>query len=229
MHKFFAKKIINNLVSFNYDDENHIIKVLRYKVGQELIVNFNNERFLCCIVSIKPLRAKIIKKLVINENNFILNVYIASIKIPSIELAIKKSVELGVNSFNIFYASLSQKNIKHNLDRYYKIVESCSKQSNRNKLMDIKIIDDITNKIKINDINLVADFNDNSTNLVELINSKKTNSIGIIIGPEGGFSTEDLIKLKSNNTYIINLTNTILRSETALIYVVSVIDFLMKG
>ena len=229
MHKFFAKKIINNLVSFNYDDENHIINVLRYKVGQELIVNFNSERFLCCIVSIKPLRAKIIKKLVINENNFILNVYIASIKIPSIELAIKKSVELGVNSFNIFYASLSQKNIKHNLDRYYKIVESCSKQSNRNKLMDIKIIDDITNKIKINDINLVADFNDNSTNLVELINSKKPNSIGIIIGPEGGFSTEDLIKLKSNNTYIINLTNTILRSETALIYVVSIIDFLMKG
>ena len=231
MHKFFAKKIINNIISFFEIDENHILKVLRFKEGKEIIVNYENCQYLAKIIDLNPLRAEIISKIKNKENDFILNVFIASIKIPSMEIAIKKSVELGVNNFYIFNSQYSQGNIKHNFKRYSTIIQAASKQSNRSNLMSIKQLNDLelNDLLNENDINFLADLNDEQNLDIKPMLNHRIKKIGIIIGPEGGFNNVDLNVLKKHNTYIINLTNTILRSETALIYAISIIDFLMKG
>ena len=55
-------------------------------------------------------------------------------------------------------------------------------------------------------------------------NCKQLTKIGVVIGPEGGFSEEEITKLKSlPQARIVSLSKTILRSETAALYCLAVI------
>jgi 16S rRNA (uracil1498-N3)-methyltransferase len=55
-----------------------------------------------------------------------------------------------------------------------------------------------------------------------------TGSIGYIIGPEGGFEEEEVDFLKRNEAAVVYLGKNILRSETAAIYFLSVLDYSLK-
>lgn len=231
MQKYLINKIRDNTISFIDDQTHHIINVMRNKVGSQLIGLDNNQQYLCEIISIKPLRAKIINKIdQIVKNDFELNVFQASIKSAHMDLCIIKACELNANNFYIFEANLSQKNIIHNLERYKKLMLNACQQCSRTDLMNIEFIDNINNfktKLELNDINLIAHFSDKKIDIKELIYHK--NRFGIITGPEGGWNDNDFHYLKSEKNHIINLTKTILRSETATIYLLSVVNYIKLG
>ena len=54
------------------------------------------------------------------------------------------------------------------------------------------------------------------------------NSIGIFIGPEGGFSNQEIILAEKNNLQPVSLGKRILRTETAALFILSVITFLTE-
>ncbi len=231
MHSFFAKSLINNIVTFSKEDEKHILKVLRLKINAQINVNFNQEKYLAIINNIQPLTAMIIKSLSFENKKYQINAFVSSIKPKYMELAIQKATEIGADHFYIFKSFFSQNNIKHNLNRYNTIILNACKQSHRTTLMKLEIIDnesDLQKLLNDNDINLVAHLekNEEKIELKKILDGKQ--KIGILIGPEGGFNKNDLNVIKTNNTYIINLTNNILRSETALIYLLSIIAQTMK-
>lgn len=230
MQKYFVKKCVNNVVSFLNEDEHHILKVMRMHEGDQIIAFHNNRKYLTKIVNINPLRAEIINEIIDDTNNhFSLNVFMANIKPNKMEIAIQKACELNVDNFYIFNAHYSQHNQFHNLERYEKIIKEASEQSNRSKLMSIKLIDanelvTLGNNLTFN---LIADFSKNKTISMPKIEHNKELSIGIIIGPEGGFSHQDYQIFEKINYQRINLTKTILRSETALIYLLSVVSYIL--
>ncbi len=233
MQKYFIKKIVNDSVSFQPDDEHHILKVMRLKVKDQIIaIDKNGNKFLCELNSLEPLRGLIIEKLIEDTTNlFELNVFQPTIKPNHLELAIQKACEMNVNNFYIFNSELSQGNIKHNLTRYEKIIKEACEQSNRNKLMNLKLIesnDELKNLLNQNDINLIAHFNEENNDIEQTLNSC-TKKIGIIVGPEGGLTNKDLKCICSTDSknIIVNLTKTILRSETATIYLCSVVSYVM--
>lgn len=228
MHKFYLTKIDHAEGYLNHDDEYHLLKVLRQQVGDQFIGIYASQKYLCKIINCKPLSITVMQQF--NEdttNPFNLNVYLASVKPAAMELAIVKACELNVHHFYIFNSQWSQGNIVHNLARYEKLIKVASQQANRNHLMQISYlaeISDLKTSLEGNELNLIADFHEPSSGLTPLICNPTTKRIGLIVGPEAGFSENDISALKTPNSHIINLTKTILRAETAVLYLVSIVS-----
>lgn len=231
MQKYFVKKIVGDSVSFLSDDEHHILKVMRYKIGDEVIaISEQGHKYLVTLTNLSPLRAQI-KETIIEDttNPFELHVYQASIKPSHVEIAIQKACELNVNHFYLFNAELSQGHIKHNLSRYEKIIKEACEQSNRNHLMQLHMVESmqaLKTLMQANDINLIAHLSDATEDLNEVL-TKQTMKVGILVGPEGGLTNQDLVNLSLPQNKIIHLTKTILRSETATIYLCSVVSYVL--
>ncbi|MGL4950606.1 MAG: 16S rRNA (uracil(1498)-N(3))-methyltransferase [Mycoplasma sp.] len=233
MQKVFVKSIEQNNVSLDQQDIHHLTNVMRLKENSQFIAIHNFKKYLVSIKSINPFNVVIIEELQDNsKNDFILNVFQSNIKPNHIEISIIKACEMNVDNFYIFNSSLSQGNIKHNIDRYLKLIKSASEQSNRCSLMNLIVLNsqnELEEKLNENDINILAHLTiDKNKNLETKLSTNK--SIGLIVGPEGGFNEKDLSFFNKFDVEYLHLTNTILRSETALLYLISIISFLkLKG
>ena len=137
---------------------------------------------------------------------------------------IQKATELGVTKF---IPVITERTVvrKINYERLIKIVIEASEQSNRLSIPKIDNIQKLDDFFKNNkDLNLI--FGDlNSDNKKLKINNKKL--LCILIGPEGDYTEVEREKiLKYSGTQSIKLGNNILRTETAVISALSVINFL---
>ena len=206
MYKFFCNILNNNYFYFDDELKKHI-KVLRLNKNEIVLINYQSKFYKCKIEDFN--KALIIEKLSINnEYDFNVIVAIPLIKQANFEIAIQKSVELGAKIIIPYiskYTDKSNLNIMNNqkLIRLKKIILEASQQSFRNIIPELKPI----------------------MNFEELINDNKLNLISedtlFIVGPEGGFNLEEIEQAKQKNVKIISLTKSILRSETALIYMLS--------
>ena len=88
-------------------------------------------------------------------------------------------------------------------------------------------LDNIPNEL-LSDTNLVAyeKVADQKENM--LSSFAKDKSISVMIGPEGGFSEKEINLLKDQGFEIVSLGKRILRTETAAVYALSVIGFLLE-
>ena len=118
------------------------------------------------------------------------------------------------------------------LDRYGKIIKEACEQSRRQVLpemgnyinvKDIKLDDDTIGFIAYENNNNYKSFNENLTL------SDNYNKIAIVVGPEGGFSDDEVKYLVSQGFKNISLGKRILRSETASMYALSVIANYLEG
>ena len=137
---------------------------------------------------------------------------------------IQKATELGVTKF---IPVITERTVVRNInyERLIKIVTEASEQCNRLSIPEIDKIQKLDEFFKNNkDLNLI--FGDlNSDNKKLKINNKKL--LCILIGPEGDYTEVEREKiLKYSGTQSIKLGNNILRTETAVISALSVINFL---
>lgn len=239
MNKFFARKLKDTSFSFYENDENHIINVLRLRIGDELITIFDSKKYICKIISYNPLLAKIVEEIPNNSDllGYKIGLFQAIIKPKNFELVLTKSTELGATNIYPVNFERSQANYIEKPDRYNNIVISACKQSGRTLIPTISQTINFSDLEKIlgdYEIIFVANEHDSSkrNDLFSTIldnNIDKKTSIAIIIGPEGGFTSGELEKLSSfNNLFFVGLTKNILKSETAAFYSLSnIISYLI--
>ena len=140
---------------------------------------------------------------------------------------IQKATELGVTRFLpiIFERTIVR---KINNERLTKIVIEASEQSNRLNVPSIEKAQNLKNFLKSNSMDLI--FTDLNSDNKKIDKSKLTNKpICIIIGPEGDFSEterEEILSFKSVQSIKIN--ENILRSETAVISAISIINYVIN-
>ena len=140
---------------------------------------------------------------------------------------IQKTTELGITKY---IPIISDRTIvrKVNLERLEKIVIEASEQSNRLSVPKIEKAISLKEFLKKNqnlDV-IFGDVNKNNNNL----NLKKIEKkpVCILIGPEGDFSEEEREKiLKLKNIQSIKLNNNILRTETAAISAISIVNYIL--
>ena len=250
MPKFFVKQeqINEDIIKIQGQDVNHIKKVLRAKIGDELQIcnSQNGENFLCDIEEIRSedilckIKQKIEEKV---ESNIEVTVFQGLPKADKMEYIIQKSVELGAYDITPVemkrcVVKLDEKDKNKKQLRWQKISEVAAKQCGRdiipqiNKIINIKNICEL---IKKYDIVLVAYENEKQNTLKEQLNlikekmeklkSDELIKIGIVIGPEGGLEEQDVEILKENGAKIITLGKRILRTETVALNVLSVIMY----
>ncbi len=232
MFNFFANE--NQLNNEKYfitgTDYNHIVNVLRMNQGDKLFVSFAGKSDLCKIESItnETVIAQIIEK-DFQSTELPVKIYLFQglPKSDKMELIIQKTTELGLTDIvpvemNRCVVKIDEKKKSSKQTRWQAIAESAAKQSKRSFIPEIHQITSYKNALKKAqelDLILVPYENKNGMSATKdaLKVIKPGMSIGLFIGPEGGFDENEIeLALKSGGT-IISLGKRILRTETAAI------------
>lgn len=232
MKHFFPQTYKHEQFYFFPDDEHHLKNVLKTKLNTEIICVYEDKKYLCQINGLQPLTAKIVNQIA-NDcefHNVEITLFQAVIKPKHFEWILTKSVELHLNNFYPTIFSRSQTQLVLKKDRMEKIITSACKQSGRLKICqyhDSINFQQLLDKIKLFDLVLVP-YEDRQGEILGLelanINYNKIKKIALIVGPEGGFSHQEITALQQlDNTKIVSLSKTILRSETAAFYTLAVL------
>ena len=236
MQRYFSNIDKNYIVHLSSNDEHHILHVMRMKKGEEIEVVSDGRVFLCRIDKTNPLEVSVIHEI---ENDVELKedvtLLFALTKGDKIDLVLQKATELGVKKVALISSertvvNYDNKDIDKKLQRFAKIMKEASEQSHRLIVPTLLGIYDLKNLPKevFSDLNYVAyekDANDISGAFSGL---QKGKSITILVGPEGGFSEQEISRLVAQGFIRTSLGKRILRAETAAIYALSVIGYLLE-
>lgn len=221
------------------DQHEHLAKVLRTKVGEEIICICGDDNlYFCEVVDItkKETTAQILRKTLCESNpKTNLTIFQGLAKGEKLDLITQKATELGASALVPFESHFTiAKTPRPKTDRLTKITQEACKQCGRSKPLEI------FETIKLKDIEkhlkqfeLVLFFYENApkTQTLASFNASilKAKNIAIIVGAEGGFSEIEAQKLVSLGAKEVSLGNRILRTETASIAVVAYINFLKNN
>ena len=227
---FFSDTLSANMIDKLDKNQSHYLsKVMRVKEN-EVFSLFNKEgEWEAKVLGIfkNIVEFKIIKQLRQKEITKELWLAFSPIKSNYQNFMLQKATELGVTKFLpiIFDRTVVR---KINKDRIEKIVIEASEQSNRINVPTIEEAQDLNGFLKKNSMNLI--FTDLNSNIKKIDKSKFTDKpVCIIIGPEGDFSETEREKILSFKDVQSNKINeNILRSETAVISAISIVNYVIN-
>ena len=203
----------------------YLSKVMRMNEGQSFSLFNHGGEWEAKIQSINKgiIEFLIVKKLRSANTEKEIWLAFAPIKFNYLNLMIQKGTEIGVTKF---IPILTERTIvrKINEKRINKIIVEASEQSNRIKVPSLDKLIKFDNFLDLNQkVNII--FGDLNTKNKK-IEIKNKDPICILIGPEGDFSVNERKKiLELKNILPVKINNNILRSETAAISLISIINF----
>lgn len=236
MQRYFAK-LINNKIILDDGDVHHLLHVMRARVGEEIEVVADNKLYDCLIKSVNPLEVVVNYEIPTDsELSQEVTLFFALAKGDKIDFVVQKATELGASRIVLVktercVTKFEEKDISRKLERFSKIAKEASEQSHRLRIPEIVGVIDVNNipSNLIADINLLAYEKEAGETTSFFDNVKKDKSISMMIGPEGGFSEKEVeLLVKKYNFVPISLGKRILRTETAAVYALSVLGFILE-
>ena len=227
---FFSAALSSEMIEkLDKSQSHYLTKVMRVKENEVFSLFNKNGEWEAKILGISKniVEFKTIKQLRQKENTKELWLAFSPIKSNYQNFMIQKATELGVTKFLpiIFDRTVVR---KINKERLEKIVIEASEQSNRINVPTIEDAQDLNGFLKKNLMDLI--FTDLNTNNNKIDKSKFTDKpVCIIVGPEGDFSEaerEEILAFKDVQSIKIN--ENILRSETAVISAISIINYVIN-
>ena len=241
MFHFFVspENITDSSVTVVGDDVNHIKNVLRMKIGEKFIANDGNGGSYCCAVSEitdERITAEILEgQLSSTELPVKLVLFQGLPKADKMELIIQKAVELGVSEIvpvemSRCVVKLDDKKKKSKITRWQSISESAAKQSGRMLIPEIHDVLNFKNALEYaKDFDVVFvpyECADSMAKMKEKMAQIKSGmTVGIFIGPEGGYEKEEIENATAAGGEIVSLGKRILRTETASIAALAICMF----
>lgn len=245
MYRFFVEpsQVGEKEITICGSDVNHIKNVLRMKPEEEILISSGeNQEYTCYIQEFKE--DEIIARIMyVQEAGYELSsklyLFQGLPKSDKMELIIQKAVELGVHQV-IPVASrravvkLDKKKEEKKLARWQAISESAAKQSKRMYVPEITRVMSFKEAVsyaKALDVVLLPyELAKGMAQTKEIIGTiKKGQSVGIFIGPEGGFEESEVeMAVQEADAQVITLGKRILRTETAGLTALSVLMFALE-
>ncbi|MEA5026374.1 MAG: RsmE family RNA methyltransferase [Erysipelotrichaceae bacterium] len=229
MQQYFTQQPvrINQLIELDHKQRHHIQNVMRMNHNEEILISDQKAIYQCKLV----LRDKLFFAMPYRlwntdpELPYPIKLYAALIKNEKWEYLIQKATELGV--FEIIPLITKRTIVKVNskldqkVDRWNKIAMEACEQSHRRLLVKVSAPIDLA-KVPYDPqaTNILASETEERTFINKLDLVKATN---LIIGPEGGFTDDEVQKLVQSGYQACSLGKRILRAETAACYALSVI------
>jgi len=232
MYSFFVEpeQILDKEIRIIGKDVNHIKNVLRMQEGEKISISngLDSIEYQCEIFSMNEdeIRCHI---LTCKENDLELQAKITLFqglpKADKMELIIQKCVELGVSQFvpmqtKRSIVKLDEKKAKNKILRWQAISEAAAKQSKRKRIPIVEApcsyLDAIHMGKDYDKILIPYELKEGMKDTKEAIESiKPGDTVGVFIGPEGGFSEEEITLAVEIGAIPISLGKRILRTETA--------------
>ncbi|MDB2371664.1 16S rRNA (uracil(1498)-N(3))-methyltransferase [Alphaproteobacteria bacterium] len=205
----------------------HLIKVMRLNIGEQInLFNEKNGEWNAKIIDIKKntLIAEVLDQTLPPKNLSNISLLFSPIKHLNSESVVRQSTEIGIK--NLFPTKFQRTVVsKINLSKYEAYSVGAAQQSGRLSLPTIFQIEKLTNQKKLLQSSNVLMFDENLKGILidEVPKENFTDSILVIVGPEGGFVNEEreFIKANSKNFFNIKLGSQILKADTAVIAALS--------
>ena len=227
---FFSETLSADMIDkLDKSQSHYLTKVMRVKENEVFSLFNKSGEWEVKILKISKsiVEFQTTKQLRQKENNKELWLAFSPIKSNYQSFMIQKATELGVTKFLpiIFDRTVVR---KINKERLEKIIIEASEQSNRINVPTIEDAQNLKSFLKTNLMNLI--FADLNSDTQKIDKSKLTNEpVCIIIGPEGDFSeTEREEILDFKGVQPIKINENILRSETAVISAISIVNYVIN-
>ena len=235
MNRFFAEKsTIGETVTLTDENAHHITNVLRLQKSDEIIVcDLEGTDYRCVIESLhtKKVTAAILSSAANTaEPAARITLYQGYPKGDKLDFIIQKAVELGVYKIVPVVTEFSVKRPEGKAAktaRFMRISEAAAKQSGRGiipEVCEVQKLSDVVKTVCKNGLAMVAYEKEQHESIKGKIN-KLVSEISVFIGPEGGFSVKEIEYMTSLGVATVSLGKRILRTETAGIYMLAVIDY----
>ena len=229
---FFPESLSLNFISkLDKSQSHYLTKVMRIKIGESFSLFNKNEEWLAKINQISKgiVEFSVIEKLRQKESTKEVWLAFSPIKSNYFNFMIQKATELGVTKFIpiIFDRTIVR---KINKERIEKIIIEATEQSNRINVPLLEKPQNLKNFLRKNTKKIDLIFTDLNTTKKKLeINKLANKPLCAIIGPEGDFSEDERKQiLNFEGVKPIKINENILRAETAIISVISIINYILN-
>ncbi|MBS7009427.1 16S rRNA (uracil(1498)-N(3))-methyltransferase [Anaerostipes sp.] len=241
MYRFFIdeSQVNGNFIEITGEDVNHIKNVLRMKKGEQVLLsNRRGMEYECELETMdgNSILAKITDiHGVESELNERIVLFQGLPKGDKMEMVIQKAVELGASEIvpvkmKRCVVKLDEKKAKKKLERWNAIALGAAKQSKRGvvpTVSEVLTFQEAVQKARSLSAVLVpyeaAEGMEHSRKVIR--DTKGSESVGVFIGPEGGFEPGEIEELRQAGGKVLSLGRRILRTETAGMAVLSVLMF----
>ncbi|MGF7396963.1 16S rRNA (uracil(1498)-N(3))-methyltransferase [Thermoanaerobacterium thermosaccharolyticum] len=227
--------IKDGIARINGDDAHHIINVLRFKIGTKLIISNGKNQYIVTILDIE--NSSVILKIIEEYNQVVespinITLYQGLPKSDKMDLIIQKCTEIGIKKIvpvetEFSTIKIKEKNIYNKINRWKKISLEASKQSGRSIVPDVLVpvgFKDALESLNEFDLCLIPYEKETNMRLKDVLKKNfDAKNICVFIGPEGGFSENEIMAAIEYGAIPVTLGPRILRTETAGIVTSSII------
>ncbi len=235
---FLKKKIKENEIELDGDIAFHIQKVMRMKANTQ--IRLVDEESRCYLAEINYSQNRVIAKILSeleesSEMHCQVTLIMGLIRQEKWDLVLQKCSELGVKRIIPMISSRNvvktkEEKLDKKLERWNKITQEACEQCKRFEIAEVLA------PIKLNqcdqyksELNLIAYENaETASEDIRSLLNKNCTSITIIIGPEGGFSLEEVKRVEAMGFQRCSLGKRILRAETAAMFSCAMVNALVE-
>ena len=230
MHRFYldSSVIQNNSVYFPSDISSQIKRVLRLRIGDEVIV-FNGDGVdykvvLEAVDSNASVGAIISTVNGLREPEIFITLYQALLRPERYEYALQKGVEVGISKFVPFTCEWTEFSNpgESKITRWERIIKEASEQSGRSLVPQLSQTIEFSNLIaNLSPIALIPWEEEKKESITAILSdlhqnqAMKGSSVDIVIGPAGGFTSQEVSDAVEGGAISVSLGGRILRAETA--------------
>lgn len=245
MHHFFVEPscVRENKVYIEGGDVKHMKNVLRMKAGEDVTISDSaGNTYLCCLEKFETDQAVLdILKKQENDTELPAKLYLFQglPKGDKMEMIVQKAVELG--AYQIIpvqtkrsVVKLDEKKSRRKEERWNLIAKGAAEQSGRGRIPEVREVlswEEALACAKELDMLVIpyelAEGMEKTKEIFSRIQPEQ--SVGIFIGPEGGFETWEIEQAEEAGASVITLGRRILRTETAGLAVLSILMYHLEG
>ncbi|MFZ0798145.1 MAG: RsmE family RNA methyltransferase [Terriglobales bacterium] len=223
--RWIADEVTGNTAALVGEHAAHLVRVLRAEVGQEFDIATGTEVRLGTIVSVSDDRVELALGLAREVTATPkITLALAIFKFDRMEWAIEKCTEIGVARIVPVIARRSDAHLAaaavKRCERWERIVRQASEQSRRETPPEIAIpvkLKDLESVLPAGELTrVVLAESEQDTGLREILHTR-LGEVALAVGPEGGWTDEELAWFREAGWVAASLGDTILRAETAAI------------
>lgn len=208
----------------------HLTRVLRARVGQEFDISTGNEvrRGRLTAISEDRVEFELGEQIPVSQNVEV-TLLLSIFKFDRMEWALEKCTELGVTRIVPVIARRTEPHLAaaaaKRVERWQRIVLQAAEQSRRS------LVPEVCQPLKLKDastlpgsVRIVLSEFETEVKLKDMLHSLSDGDVVIALGPEGGWTNEDLTIFSEAGWSSASLGSTILRAETAAIAAMAIVQ-----
>jgi 16S rRNA (uracil1498-N3)-methyltransferase len=233
--RFFVPVVRDGQAEIAGDDARHLTQVLRVEPGQRFEISDNTAAYLAEIATVRKTQVvfRVLDRLPDPSPEAAIHLLVSFFKFDRLEMLLEKATELGVTSVQFVRSERSDKGLdkaaEKRIERWRKIALEASQQSRRLQVPQLSLIARFQDALRANAnaVRLFLDEENTGLPLVEAVPASAS-SVSIMVGPEGGWTDFERSESHEAGWTPVSMGAQILRSETAAIAALAIVNAVLR-